>query len=747
MSSRSEGSDKKRAREPVARSLRPQDPASASEPPSHNGRHRGDLRGFLMRLRFLRSACLWLLAALVTVFVVLLLSMMPPQIFLKVGQVSPVSVKAPQEVIDEVATEALRSERAKTVAKVFDNDPKVLPEILSKLDAFKQKVASLNAAGGLTTQDITRELRVFLPDSVSDADIIGVVAMSPRTVELAVGKLAGILEDTLSVGVRPENLDRARADVYSRLARDREIPDVLVRVLSGFVSANLKPNLVFNQEETDKRIREALASVEPVRIRRGQFIVKEGDVVTEDQIRLLEKLGMMGTRVRVSAVLGSLFLALSVTGIIAAHVYLWQPELHPNKVVPIVSAVIILGTLTIAGFARISGLLAPAPSGVMLAASLVDRKLGAVMASCFSLIVGGVTGFELKYLVLSLAGGLTASLAGGGSWSRSHLVKVGLSVLGVNALVYASLGLVGVIPISDVLSWRDGLFVLLSGPLSSVLAAGSMPLFEMAFGIVTPFKLIELSNPEHPLLHRLLLEAPGTYHHSIMVGNLAEAAAWAIGADSLLARVGAYYHDIGKLRRPYLFSENQVFDMDNPHDKISPALSASIIRSHVKDGLDLAREYRLPEVISRFIAEHHGTTLTSFFYAKALQNQGKNDRPPDEWDYRYEGPRPSTKETAIVMLADSVEAAARSLSRPTPARIESTVRKIIHERLVDHQLDRSDLTLKELDTVALTFSKVLAGIFHTRVKYPERYPEKSSEKYPDKSEFSPGKNGGSDLAG
>lgn len=273
----------------------------------------------------------------------------------------------------------------------------------------------------------------------------------------------------------------------------------------------------------------------------------------------------------------------------------------------------------------------------------------------------------------------------------------------------------------EVSVWREMLIVLANGPLSAVLAVGSLPIFETVFGILTPIRLLELSNPEHPLLHRLLLEAPGTYHHSIMVGNLAEAAAMAIGADSLLARVGAYYHDIGKIRRPYLFTENQVFDMENPHDRMSPSLSSTAIISHVKDGVELAREHKVPEQIIDFIKEHHGTGLASYFYIKAAEEAAaKDEKPPEEWAFRYEGPRPGSKETAIVMLADSIEAATRSLSRPTPARIESVVRKIIQERLFDHQLDKSDLTLRELDTIAETFVQVLSGLFHTRIQYPRK---------------------------
>jgi putative nucleotidyltransferase with HDIG domain len=222
------------------------------------------------------------------------------------------------------------------------------------------------------------------------------------------------------------------------------------------------------------------------------------------------------------------------------------------------------------------------------------------------------------------------------------------------------------------------------------------------------------------LLKRLLTEAPGTYHHSIIVGNLAEAAADAVGGDSLLVRVGAYYHDIGKIKRPYFFIENQM-TCDNPHDKIAPSLSTLILTSHVKDGVEMARELKLPQGIIDIIEQHHGSGLVSFFYHKALES----DRPETvtEEEYRYEGPKPQTREAAIVMLADTVEAAVRSLNNRTPGRVEGLVRKIIKDKLNDGQLDESDLTFKDLNIIANSFVRILSGIFHSRVEYPDMSQE------------------------
>ncbi|MBI2123569.1 MAG: HDIG domain-containing protein, partial [Armatimonadetes bacterium] len=242
----------------------------------------------------------------------------------------------------------------------------------------------------------------------------------------------------------------------------------------------------------------------------------------------------------------------------------------------------------------------------------------------------------------------------------------------------------------------------------------TLPYLEQLFGLVTPIKLLELSNPSQPLLRRLQIEAPGTYHHSIMVANLAEAGAEAIGADSLMVRVGAYYHDIGKIRRPVFFIENQI-GVDNPHDKMSPSLSALTVQSHVRDGLEYAKEHGLPKTVASFIPQHHGTSLITYFYHQAKE-RGES---ADESTFRYEGPRPQTREAAIVMLADAAEGAVRSMGRPTPDRIEQVVRRIIRERLEDGQLDECDLTFRELDVIVSVFVRLLASMFHPRIEYPD----------------------------
>jgi putative nucleotidyltransferase with HDIG domain len=262
-------------------------------------------------------------------------------------------------------------------------------------------------------------------------------------------------------------------------------------------------------------------------------------------------------------------------------------------------------------------------------------------------------------------------------------------------------------------------FAATSGILTAVLVIGILPFFEAVFGILSPLKLIELSNPNIPLMRKLLTETPGTYHHSIMVGNLSEAAAEAIGADGLLCRVGSYYHDIGKTRRPSYFIENQS-NMENPHDTLDPSLSKSIIIAHTRDGVEMLKEHKIPKPICDIAQQHHGTTLLKYFYHKALQKldeTGSQNEVAEE-EYRYPGPKAQSKEAAIVGIADCVEAAVRSLRNPTIEQIDTMVEKIIKQRLDDGQFNECDLTLKELNIINITLRETLLGIFHSRIEYP-----------------------------
>jgi putative nucleotidyltransferase with HDIG domain len=294
---------------------------------------------------------------------------------------------------------------------------------------------------------------------------------------------------------------------------------------------------------------------------------------------------------------------------------------------------------------------------------------------------------------------------------RSHLFYAGAFVMGAMGVVAFGATLASTSVLGD--SLVAGGYGLVGGLLAAVLTYGLLPFFEVVFRVTTDVRLLELANPSHPLLRRLMMEAPGTYNHSVLTANLAEAAAEDIGANPLLARVGAYYHDIGKIRRPMFFVENQL-GRENPHDDTSPNLSSLIITSHVKEGLELAKQHRLPEEIRDIIAQHHGTSLVSYFYDKA----SKSGSDVAEEDFRYPGLRPTRPEAALIMLADSAEAVGRTVQNPTVERMEQVVRKVAREKLEDGQFDEARLTMADIDTIVKRYANMLAGVYHKRIEYP-----------------------------
>jgi len=367
----------------------------------------------------------------------------------------------------------------------------------------------------------------------------------------------------------------------------------------------------------------------------------------------------------------------------------------------------------------------PAAMGAMLIKVLIDEKMAVlfsiIMAICGSIIFNiGATGtFHVSAGIYIICSGIAGVLFLTKQNLRTKIFQAGTYVAGVNIIVIFSL-----------LFLRNGHFDgleygfyfvsgFISGISSAVLAIGLLPFFEAGFGILSTMRLIELSSPNHPLLRKILTEAPGTYHHSVMVANLSESACEAIGADGLLARVGCYYHDIGKTKRPQFFIENQM-NIENPHDRLPPQTSKNIIIAHATDGAAMLRKHKMPKEIVDIAEQHHGTTLLKFFFHKAKQS----DPEVKEEDYRYPGPKAQTKEAAVIGIADSVEAAVRSMNHPTHEQIETLVRNIIADRLQDEQLNECDLTLKELEIVANSLCETLNGIFHSRIEYPEMTKQK-----------------------
>lgn len=527
--------------------------------------------------------------------------------------------------------------------------------------------------------------------------------------------------------------DRVRRELAEIPGVDSLEQDALVQFLRGL----LLSNLTFDPETTEHRRQEALAEIRPykVRIFRGERIVAKNERVTAVHAERLTSLAKIRAEQRdgrnalgiLVPVGGRIMYALLCILGVAGHLFYFRRRLWTRTSVIVLLAVLWAGVLLAARFAHAAGgqalYLIPVPLAAILITVLLDLGTGLVSTVFLSFLVGVVTGFSFPIFSLGLAVGLTSAYSVRHIRRRYDFYRPAL----YGAIVYA-LGILVVETLrfssTQVIISAVG-YGMLNAVLGAFVAIGVLPVFESLMGFTTSLTLLELSNLNHPLLRRLALEAPGTYHHSMIIGNLAESAAESIGADALLARVGAYFHDIGKMEKPEYFVENQQH-LKSKHEKLPPSMSALILESHVKRGHELALQYDLPDVVIDFIEQHHGTTTMSFFFHKAQQQNPSE--PVSEEDFRYPGPKPQSRETAIVMLADSVEAVSRTLDDPKAARLQGAIKTVIETKFTAGQLEECDLTLKDLNHIEQSFLKTLLGVFHSRIDYPS--PMRDAEPAP-----------------
>lgn len=658
----------------------------------------------------------------------------------KEGDICQEDILAQRKVVftDEVETERLRNEAASRVDRdsFYYQDPQVLVMADRRVRAFFQKVRELQRGKANGTERYASLRDYLLQESgVTSADFLPELSASLQallqTDESVLGstetKSLELLEEQMRLPLKAVDLAAARKELGDKVALSG-IASPLQPAVSFVLKHAISTNMVFDRDGYNRQVAAARGAVLPVQrtILPGQTIISRGEVINQSDLQVLRQLGLLRNRSLWPTLVGVVLFVLLLGGLLGIYLYKFRRRFLENDQYVILYGLLFVLTLVVAKavtvlkisnqpeIANLVGYLVPLAGGAMLIAVVLDAGLAVFTAFILSVLLGMMTDGQLPFVLVGLAGSLVGIFSISNISDRAGLIRGGLYVSLVNSGLILVTGLMnGTTALPLVAGMGMGA---LNGFLSSVLTMGCLPYLESAFGITSAVRLLELSNPNQPLLKRLLLEAPGTYHHSILVGNLAEAAAEAVQADPLVVRVGSYYHDIGKLKRPCFFIENQL-PRENPHDKIAPSLSTLIITSHVKDGIEMAREYHLPRVIEEIIEQHHGTGLVSYFYHRALES----DRPElvEEADFRYDSVKPQSKEAALVMLADCVEAAIRSLQKPTPGRLEGLTRKIIKEKLHDGQLDECDLTFKDLNRIATAFVRVLAGIFHSRIEYPE----------------------------
>ncbi len=712
------------------------------------------LKRRLVPKRQLFAAVMIGLATLLIVFGLVALSMLPVQYDIEAGDVSAATIIAPREVTDRISTDAAIEKARADVPLMYSLDKEVTAQVLKDIgeyfaEAQKQKdalrdayiTAQVKDSGYSYSRDYFLGLydasavdwKAFLTDAQKDAvraalsdpdmpddAVTALAAMSDDELNKMAADVSGIVTASLENGIREENLSGEKRDVKS--AVEALYPGSYI---AGYpVETNLKANMLVDYTATEQARDEAAAAVPPVIYKQNQIIVDQGQVVTKEQLGVLRELGLVGGEsVNYLMYVGLLLLLTLIFAVYAVYLYQFESEMlaDTRKVLVMASIVIVTALLALA-LSKVDARMAPAFFGTMLACVLVSRKSALSFNVFLAVIIGTIMSRQSGVLSVSmLTGVLTAIL--GGSVSvfalyrpahRSSLIYAGLLGGVAGMLLTALMTVVG----SAAVMWNklltDCAYAAGSGLLAGVLGVGTLPIWEAAFRVSTPAKLLELSNPNHPLLKRLTIEAPGTYHHCILTANLAEAGADAVGANALLCRVGAYFHDVGKIKNPRFFMEN--IKGENPHDNMDPRESARIIVNHVPYGLELAQRYKLPRDVQKIIAQHHGDGIVPYFAYKAEQE----GICVSDADFKYTGSKPSTKESGIVMLADCVEAAVRSIDAPDREQVRDMIDKLIRGKYNDGQLDDCPLNRRDLNAIAKAFLHVYDGALHDRVKYPDQ---------------------------
>jgi putative nucleotidyltransferase with HDIG domain len=528
-----------------------------------------------------------------------------------------------------------------------------------------------------------------------------------------------VLEDAMSGSVRDETISEVRAEVRSNITNEL-LPEE--RELAGDVAASMiVPNEELSEEQTEIARQAARAEVEDVvvSITQDQVVVRARDLITPLDLEELAELGLTRPRMEVSTLVGNALVSALIASLLVGFLWRFEPTIwfrNRSLLLFVLALVVTAAAMRIAADRTLWAYVLPSAATVLLAAILLDGAAGAAMAVTLAVLAGVMNREALQPAMYTLAGGVAVLTSIKGAERLNAFVRAGLVLAVTNVAVLAAFVL---LEQRDVTALLQGVAAgVVNAGLSVVLAVGSFAVIGNLFGIMTVFQLLELANPSSRLLRRLLLETPGTYHHSVMVGNLAERAAETIGADPLLARVAAYYHDIGKMKNPLAFIENQAGSR-NIHDDLTAEVSARIIASHIRDGIDLGYEHGLPVQIIGFIPQHHGTSVMSYFYGKALREVGGNEELVDRDAFRYPGPKPQSREAAILMLSDGVEASVRSLDDKDEPSIRAMVDRIVDARVEDGQLDDADLTLKNIAQIKEAFVQQLLGMYHSRIKYPD----------------------------
>ncbi|HZW49045.1 MAG TPA: HDIG domain-containing protein [Bacillota bacterium] len=674
--------------------------------------------------RLLVTLCSW-----IAIVIIISPQILPQTVNLELGQPSSLDIVASRTIVDRLSTDALQADAVAAVPTIWEVTTSVKSAGIAGLNALLQTIRTVNSmqpSADQTRLSLLKERVTELYAQLPDQYLQDLLLMNDVQLAEQMQVLLDVLSDTYDRGVKEADLEEAKTQGLVKLT-ERLDSAAALPIWQNLLELNLHVNVVPNLAATQAAQQTAKDKVEAIVILKGQSIIRKGQLVDEHQWAILSDLGMLNAEINWWMIAGSAGFILLLTAIFGIALYLnFRAIFDQPRLILLIGLVMVL-TLLIgrAVIVILPPILIPVPAAVLILAVLFNDRLALLSGIFLSLLAALLADMDFIVLVTCLVTSWVTVLGSNRIRQRTELIYIGawVGVAGFITLGCTRILLSGV----AIEQFVYALWGAAIGVITGILALGLLPFFEMGFRILTPLKLLELANSNHPLLKRLLMEAPGTYQHSMMVANLAEGAAEAIGADALLARAGAYFHDVGKIRRPMYFVENQSH-WDNPHNGLPPQLSATILVSHVKEGLELGREYKLPTELMEFIATHQGNMTAGHFYNLAKEQAGEGVQPKLE-NFSYPGPIPVSKEAAILMLADCCEAAVRSIPDSTPEKITEMVQKLVRVRVNSGQLSDCALSLLEINTVENALISRLISMYHKRIQYktlPEQLEQPES---------------------
>lgn len=622
------------------------------------------------------------------------------------------------DIVDIAATDALKQQKAAEVEPVMYVDFSKQVESKKSLTEFFTRLSEIKSDYSEDTELMKKIYAGVERKNIyglTAEELMSLISLNTDKLSLLQNYAIDITVENMSSGITEIDKIEAIETIKAYIEAQIDISDFDKNVLNKLITGVLVENKFVDQVKTTQKIDTEIGKIEDVIYKSGTLFLKKGTHLSEDNFNLLKSGGVIveSTWDSITMKLGLILFLVMLWGILHLYLSFFEKETMASpKKYGILISLFLTFYLSAGFFYDISPYLIPLPAFSILASIMITPTIAIYFGIGLLILISMQTGLTAYTMIAYLLTILITRALVKNIKQRSQVVGIGLYVSLIFVVFTLTQGIINKTEISNLPI--SILFSAANGVLSAILSIGIMPFFESFFDVLTPFKLLELSNPNRPLLKRLLIEAPGTYHHSILVGNLAETAAHDVGANSLLTRVSSFYHDVGKLERPYYYKENQV-GHENPHDKLPPQVSANFIKNHMSHGVELLQKNKLPIEIIDVVKAHHGTSLIKYFYHREQLNNPEVDIAK----FLYSGPKPDSKEAVILMLADSVEAAVRSLEEPTQESITNLIDKIITQKISENQFSNADLTFRELEIIKNSFLNVLSGIFHERIAYPE----------------------------